>query len=182
MVDCRAEPLPILFYAVLAPRRSAGRRGRRVVMVLVAAVLGVAAFGFLAAGAWPVVGFCGLEVGLLYGALRLHGRTARHTETLSLTRRSLRVCRTGPGGGQTWTFPPYWLRVELADPPAGGPLILRSHGRSLVIGAFLSEDERRAVAKRLVEALAPLSGIAKIAQTAAHAADASGRPASVRSA
>ena len=78
-MDCRAEPLPVLFYAILAPRRSAGRRGRRVVMALAATVLGVGAFGFLAAGAWPVVGFCGLEVGLLYGALRLHGRAARHT-------------------------------------------------------------------------------------------------------
>jgi len=182
MPEREADPSGVLFHTVLTPRRSAGRCALRVVIGLAVTVLSLIGLGFVAAGAWPVIGFCGLEVGLLYGALRLHGRAAGVAETLSLTRQSLVVRRTRPGGSDLeWTFAPYWLRVELAESAAGSRLILCSHGRSLALGAFLTEDERQTLAHHLIEALAPLSGIAAIARAVPPLPNTPSRPARVRS-
>lgn len=170
MSESRAEPSAVLFHAVLVPQRSADLRSERVAVFLVTTVLGVAAFGFFTIGAWPVSGFCGLQVGLFYGAMRMHDWTTRTAETVSLTPDRLHVRRMVPDGSvQEWAFMPYWLRVELTEekPPASGSLLLTSHGHSVALGTFLSEDERQAVARRLIEALAPLSGLTTIAAQAA---------------
>ena len=45
---------------------------------------------------------------------------------------------------------PTWLQVDIADPPEpDSALLLRSHGKSLAIGAFLSPEERLDLAKAL---------------------------------
>ena len=77
----------ILFDAVLEPHRSLSPEGFRLLMVCVAlGGLGIGTF-FLLAGAWPVFGFCGLEVLLFYGLFRLNYRQARLREYVTLTQR-----------------------------------------------------------------------------------------------
>ena len=152
----------ILYSAVLRPHRSAGLRGIRLVTVLFALLLTAIATGFVLAGAWPVLPFLGLEVPLLYLALRLNQRAGNAEEAINLTRNALTVRRTDHWGKQSsFSFPPHWLQVNLLS-LAGGDnrLELRSHGRSLAIASFLPPEERQALAltlRRALHRLAPPS-------------------------
>src|SRR3546814_4547335 len=57
-----------------------------------------AGIAFLAMGAWPVFGFCGLEVVLIYVCFRLNYRSGRMFERVRLTDRALTVERHSPRG------------------------------------------------------------------------------------
>ena len=150
---CTAEP--VLFDATLYPHRSLGPVGFAVLMGLVAAVGFGTGIVFLLAGAWPVFGFCGLEVLLIYVCFRLNYRSARLFERVRLTGAALTVERRDwRGRARRWTFQPYWLRVAMDDPPLhDSRLTLSSHGRSLVIGSFLAPEERAELARALSHAL-----------------------------
>ena len=58
---------------------------------------------------------------------------------------------------ETHSFQPYWVRVEMDDPPEHeSQLRLVSHGRSVTIGSFLTPDERLDLAQALRGELARL--------------------------
>jgi uncharacterized membrane protein len=145
----------LLFDARLRPHRSLGPRGFVVLMAAVCGVSFVAGLVFFLIGAWPVVGFFGLDVALIYLAFRINYRRARMYETLRLTRRTLVVERVSHWGERrTWQLQPYWLQVLVDERPGeDGALMLRSHGRSLAVGAFLTAEERHDLARALRQAL-----------------------------
>ena len=147
---------PLIFDALLSPHRSLSPRGFAILLAAVCAVAFAAGMVFFLAGAWPVVGFLGLDVLLIYVAFRINYRHSRMHETLALTREGLTVRRVDHRGRvASWRFQPAWLQVLIDDPPEHhSQLVLRSHGRSLVIGAFLSPAERFDLAKELRDALA----------------------------
>jgi uncharacterized membrane protein len=146
----------VLFDAILTPHRSLSPRGFLILMSVLCVISFLAGVFFFLAGAWPVVGFLGLDVALVYIAFRINYRRARMYETLRLTREALTVRRVDHRGGERhWQFTPTWLQILLDDPPApGSPLTLRSHGKSLAIGGFLTAEERRGLADSLAAALA----------------------------
>jgi len=148
----------LIFDAVLTPQRSLSPAAARAVVVLFALMCFAVGCGFYAIGAWPVMGFMGLEVVLLWGAFRLSARSGRLVETLELTAEVLTVRRFQPSGTtREWRFQPHWLKVEVDDP--GSPerrITLRSHGRRLDIGGFLTDDERASLVAALRAALARL--------------------------
>ena len=148
----------VLFDARLSPHASLPRAGFLVLMAILCAISFVAGIAFVAIGAWPVFGFFGLDVALVYIAFRINYRRAQRFETVQLTPTRLAVERVSPHGQvQRFELQPYWLRVLMDDPPRHeSQLILRSHGKSLVIGAFLSPPERLEVANALNAALARL--------------------------
>jgi uncharacterized membrane protein len=147
---------PVLFDAVLTPYRSLSPRGFAILMGT-AGLIGFAfGAGFIALGAWPIFGFCGAEWLLFYFCFRLNYRAARLQERIHMTPDVVTVERRDPRGRiQSWTFQPYWLRVEMDDPPEHeSQLALASHGRRLTIGNFLSPPERYELALALRAALA----------------------------
>jgi len=155
MVKALPIAAPARFDIVLYPNRSLGRVGFAVLMggvVLVSAAVGA---GFMMVGAWPVTGFLGLDVLLIYGAFRLHDRESRRAEFVRLDRDGLTVRRLEPDGtSRSWHFEPYWLRVSIeAVGRHDRRLVLRSHGRQLEIGTFLTPDEREELARALESAL-----------------------------
>ncbi len=141
---------------VLSPHRSLSPAGFWLLMALVAGVSFGAGLAFFFAGAWPVIGFLGLDVVLFYLAFRFSYRSGRVVETIRLRPSDLVVRRTSARDSvRTWSFQPYWLRVELDEGGAqSGQLALCSHGRRLVIGDFLAPGERHEVAATLRAALA----------------------------
>ncbi|MBE9552734.1 MAG: DUF2244 domain-containing protein [Proteobacteria bacterium] len=146
----------VFFDAVLRPHRSLSPLGFRLLMAASVAGLLVVGLLFWLLGAWPVIGFCGLEFGLLYGAFRLNYRAARAYERLRLSDEGLEISRVRPNGvvARVWRMQPNWLRIDIDNPPEhDSQLTLSSHGRRMVVGSFLAPDERLDLAKALAEAL-----------------------------
>lgn len=153
------EPPPsgrLHFDAVLRPNRSLGPTGFLVLMGILTLVSFVAGVVFTLMGAWPVFGFFGLDVVLVYLAFRRNYYSGRLTETIRLDDDTLEVIRTQPNGAaRRWTFQPYWLRLTEPDPEReDSQIILSSHGRRLIIGSFLAPEERVDLARALALALA----------------------------
>jgi uncharacterized membrane protein len=152
------EPAPVRpakFDAVLYPNRSLPPLGFAILMGTVVLVSGGIGAGFVLIGAWPVTGFLGLDVLLLYIAFRWNYRQGRCAEFIRLADEGLSVRRVEPNGRmREWRFEPYWVRVHMDDPPRHeSQLTLASHGRRLVVGAFLTAGERLEVATALRAAL-----------------------------
>lgn len=145
----------VLFDAVLHPHRSLGPRGFMLLMGAFGVLSFISGVVFVSIGAWPVFGFFGLDVLLVYIAFKASYKSGRLTETVRLTDSALEVREIDPTGRErSWSFQPYWLRVEMDDPPEHhSQLTLRSHGRGLVIGTFLAPEERLDLANALRDAL-----------------------------
>jgi uncharacterized membrane protein len=156
MTECRPTPQDSAqFSAVLTPHRSLGPKGFMVLMGAVCAVSFGTGLLFYLLGAWPVIGFMGLDVVLIYVAFKLNFRALRLYETVDLTTDALTVTRVEPSGrAHSWSFNPYWVRVTL-EPRIGRStqLSLASHGNRLVFASFLTDDEREDFALALSAAL-----------------------------
>ena len=144
---------------VLTPHRSLGPKGFMVLMGAVCAVSFGTGLFFYLLGAWPVIGFMGLDVALIYVAFRLNFRALRLYETVDLTSDALTVTRVAPSGkAQSWSFSPYWVRLSL-QPRHGrsSELSIASHGKRLVFASFLTDEEREDFAAALANALSASS-------------------------
>ncbi len=151
------EALPAVFLdTVLAPHRSLPPAGFAAIMAIFGGISFIAGIFFVLHGAWPVMGFFGLDVGLVYLAFRINYRSARRAERIRLLSDALTVDRLGVRGERrSWRFQPYWLRVIIEEKgDDSNRLIITSHGRSLVLGSFLGAGERRSVAALIEDALA----------------------------
>lgn len=150
--DAPAPALPARFDAVLYPNRSLGPAGFHLLMAAIVLVSAAIGAGFVLVGAWPVTGFLGLDVVLLYLAFRWSYREARRAEFIRLDQDGLTVRRIGPAGeAREWRLEPYWVRVAIDDPDSR--LVLSARGHHLAIGAFLTADERLELARALRTAL-----------------------------
>ena len=149
-------PPPVEFE--LRPHRSLGRAGFLALMGCVAAASFGAGAAFALAGAWPVMGFFGLDAVLIWLAFRLNYRGGRTVERVRLSPEWCEVERVAPSGrARRRALQTYWLRIALEAPDGHrGRLALSSRGTRVVIGAFLPPDERRALYRALSAALARL--------------------------
>ena len=141
----------VRFDAILQPNTSLPPKAFFLLMAALGFVSFCAGIMFVMAGAWPVFGFFGLDVLIVYVAFKLNYRQAKRFETLRLTDDALLVERISPTGRRRkYRFQPYWLKVELSeDLHRARTLTLTSHGKSLEIGAFLSPDEKFDLARAL---------------------------------
>lgn len=148
-----SDPPPApLFAAILRPNRSASVKAINLVIALLAGVFFLTGAGFMLIGAWPIMGFLGLEIGLLYLALRWNLLAAGRQETVTLTPGALTVERVDPWGNRTAeSLDPAWARVTLDE--RQGRLEIRSHGKGIVVGRFLAPEELAEFADALREAL-----------------------------
>lgn len=134
-------------------------RGFFWLMVLFGGVsLGIGAY-FWSLGAWPVFGFFGADVALLYIGFRLNYRYGRRYETLSMRDGKLIFAQgTSLGISREWSFDPFWMRIKLErfgdEEEDIGALILSSHGKYVSVGAFLSPQERESLSASLQLAMA----------------------------
>jgi len=149
---------PVRFNAVLQPHASLTPRNFFLLMAFIGVISFCAGVAFVIAGAWPVFGFFGIDMVLVYLAFKMNYRDAQRYETVQLTDTTLTVERVAPSGRrERWRFQPYWLQVEIEDNPApDSALILRSHGRSVEIGSFLTTDEKVDLANALRNELSKL--------------------------
>ena len=132
--------LPQDFQLVLRPN-ALSRDGFIILMMVFAAICLVAGGFFLAIGAWPVFGFFGLDILILYLAFRINYRRARRYEMLEMRDGRLVLSKvTATGKVRDWVFDPYWVRVRLekvASILRFSDLFLSSHGQKLLWAGFL---------------------------------------------
>jgi uncharacterized membrane protein len=148
---------PILFEATLRPHRSLSRAGFITVMAVLAGTSFAAGTAFLMMGAWPVFGFFGLDVALVWWAFRANYRAARAYEDIHMTASQLSVRQVSARGrSQESTFNPRWVRLETTRDDDFGVtrVALVSRGLPLVIGAFLPAVHKEQLAQGLQAALA----------------------------
>jgi uncharacterized membrane protein len=112
---------------------------------------------FLLVGAWPVVGFFGLDVLLVYWAFRLNYRAAQAYEQVTVTPSELTERKVSHRGAMSeWTLNPVWVRLQRDVHEEFGlqRLFLESQGRRLTIAGFLPPQEKESFALALSGALA----------------------------
>jgi uncharacterized membrane protein len=148
---------PKTWRATLTPHRSLSPKGFVILMsVIVGLNLTVGMF-FFVIGAWPVVGFMGLDVALIWWAFRANFADARRAEHIEITSDELvlrRLAEDRPA--QEQRFARRWLRVELDEDREReliGPLYLRFGGKRTEIASFLGGQERLSFANALRAAL-----------------------------
>lgn len=143
-----------LFEAVIVPHRSLSPRGLRRLTALLCGLCALTAFRFWLIGAWPVIVFSAIEVGLAVLLLHVNASRARASEMILLTDRTLRVVRTAAGRREERAFAPTWLNVVLEEMPGRAPrVVLVARGVREEIGGSLGEAERRDLARALNNAL-----------------------------
>lgn len=147
-----------LFTAVLRPYRSLSPRGFRILMSLIIGCTFSIGLAFWLLGAWPVVGFCGLDLLLIHQAFRLSFRQARAAEEIELTRDRLSIRRISKNGILTEEtgLNPYWARLEVDRHPDFGVtgVSVASHGQRFPLASFLGPREREEFANAFGAALA----------------------------
>src|ERR1700710_531044 len=106
-------------------------------------------------GAWPVLPFGVLEIGLVAVMLRVNSRQARGSELILLHENELRIVRTEPSGRRREkVLPSGWLTVWLEERDGRVPrLLLSRYGMSEEVGQALGEAEKRDLAASLSRAL-----------------------------
>ena len=147
---------PRLFSALLTPHRSLNRTGFLVLMAIVTVVSFVAGAVFWWLGAWPIFGFFGLDVLVIYWAFRVNFRRAKACEEITVTPSELRLRRISHRGHtMEWVLNPLWVRLEQHAHAEFGieRLYLVSKGRRIAIGSFLNPEEKASFAKALNVAL-----------------------------
>ena len=149
------QPAAPAFEAVLYPNQPLSRSAFIAFMAAVSSIGAAIGAGFVVMGAWPVTGFFGLDVILLFTAFRVVRQRARQRELIRLDGDGLTVRRVEPDGrSRDWRFEPYWARVHMDDPPRrDSRLTIAAMGTRLSIGQFLTPEERLEVARALRAAL-----------------------------
>ena len=147
---------PRIFSAVITPHRSLSPRGFLILMLCLGAVSFVSGVVFVSMGAWPVCGFFGLDVLLVYVAFRANFRAARAYEEVTVTASELTVRKVSQRGGvREFTLNPLWVRLERIVHEEFGieRLFLVSRGQRLPVAGFLGPHEKKSFAAALSAAL-----------------------------
>jgi uncharacterized membrane protein len=149
-------PEPKIFAATITPHRSLGSTGFLILMLCIGGVSFVSGMVFLLLGAWPVFGFFGLDVLLIYWAFRVNFRAAQAYEEVTVTASELTVRKVSHRGiVREWTLNPVWVQLDRIVHEEFGieRLFLVSRGRRLPIASFLGPDEKASFARALSAAL-----------------------------
>jgi len=149
----QAEPI---FSAELRPHSSLSRRGQQVLILLVAILAGVPAVLFFSMGAWPVLGFMGLDVVLVLWAVRASTRHGGQREQVTLWRDVLEVRQIARGGAiKRHSFNPHTVRLLVGRDAEDHTtdLKLRAPGQDVEIGAFMAMSDKASFAREFGRAL-----------------------------
>jgi uncharacterized membrane protein len=147
---------PTIFSAVLTPHRSLGPTGFLILMSVFGGASFVTGMVFVMLGAWPVFGFLGLDVLLVYLAFRINYRAAKAYEEVRVTSSELTVRKVNRlGFAREWSANPLWVRLQQDVHEEFGVerLFLIFRGRRLAIAGFLSQEEKQSFAQALSQAL-----------------------------
>lgn len=142
---------------ILAPHRSATWHDNLCLVAAVALLALPIAIGWSLLGYWVILPLCGLElVALLLGLYwSNHALLAREVVTIDDDAITIEAGRRRVE--RRFELPRHWAQVALIpgrERTHPRRLIVRSHGRAIELGRFLTDDERDAAATQLRDLLA----------------------------
>jgi uncharacterized membrane protein len=146
-----------IFSARLTPHRSLTRTHFRLLLIIIGCAGLFTSLPFVIMGAWPVAGFMGLDVALIYFAFRANFRDARAYEDVTLTPLELHLAKVSAKGARAdWRFNPSWVRLEKEEDEEFGlqRLSVASRGSQVEIAHYLGPDDKARFATELSRALA----------------------------
>ncbi len=143
------------FRAILHPHRSLPQSGFLILMGFICFVSLATGIAFYMMGAWPVLGFYGLDVLAIYVAFKINYRAGKAYELVELSPDLLKITQVHHSGrSRSFDFNPYWVKVMLNEWPDGSAdLKLALHGKEFEIARFLNTDEKKDFAQALRNAL-----------------------------
>lgn len=147
----------LIFSATLTPHRSLGRRGMILVVAAVAGLSSSIGTYLWWIGAWPVIGFIGLDVAAIALAFQFNARAARAFEEVAVSRTQIVIRKVAANGrSHEFRFNPIWVKLEVEKDDDVGVvrIAFRARDRHLRIGAFLNPEDRTSFARALGAALA----------------------------
>ncbi len=141
--------------AVLEPPRSLSMRGFNRVMMLLGGLSVFSGVIFLTLGAWPVVGFMGLEILAVWLVFRWSFRSQTARTYVRVTADAVDVRKVdGWGRERRARLSSHFTRVEFDRRASGvSALRLRASARAYPIGEYLTPSERESFARRLSQAI-----------------------------
>jgi uncharacterized membrane protein len=143
------------FRAILHPNRSLSQTGFLIVLGFLGFISLASGLAFTLMGAWPVMGFYGLDVLAIYVAFKINYRSGKAYELVELSPELLKITQVQPSGhSRSFDFNPYWVKVLFNEKPDGSAnLKLALHGHEFEIARFLNSDEKKDFAEALRNAL-----------------------------
>lgn len=141
----------------LTPHRSLKGPAFKILFALVILLNLAIAIFFYRLGAWPVFGFLGGDVVLLWWAFKANNKAALCSERIVISGDEVTLVKQRQQEQPTQTsFNRRWLRVKLEYDEAReivGRLLLISSGKATEIASFLGAEERQSLADELKRAL-----------------------------
>ncbi len=145
-----------IFQALLTPYRSLGRRGFTMMMSAFCLVSLATGILFVMNGAWPVVGFFGLDVLIVWWAFSASYRSARAREEVLVTRTDCAIRKISPKGVvREAHHNPFFARFSVNRHEEIGitRMSVDSRDVSTEIGSFLNPDDKHSFAEAFQDAL-----------------------------
>ena len=144
-----------LYEISLYPYRSLNKTGFFILMFSLGLISFVAGIIFMIKGAWPVFGFFGLDVLLVYIFFKINFRSGKKKEILILTKNQLIVeFYDSKKISKTYYLDANWLKIHLSKlKNEMSKLKISSNGKSVIVGSFLRHQEKLAVLMSLKKVL-----------------------------
>ncbi|HEY3731391.1 MAG TPA: DUF2244 domain-containing protein [Steroidobacteraceae bacterium] len=144
----------------LSPNCSLTTRGALLFFSSICLVSFTIALAMTLKGLWPVFPFAGLEMLVLGWALRSSLQRQHYSQTITVTDDRVEVATQRRELREQVVFPRHWAQVKLRRAETRlhpSRLTIESHGRSYEVGSFLTEEQRRALAGRLMRSVGRIS-------------------------
>tara|TARA_Y100000590_G_scaffold168640_1_gene192889 strand:+ start:65 stop:562 length:498 start_codon:yes stop_codon:yes gene_type:complete len=144
-----------LYKISLYPYRSLSKTGFLILMVSLGLISFVAGVMFMSMGAWPVFGFFGLDVLLVYIFFKLNFRSGKKREIIYLTKKYLIIEFQDPKKKlKSYKLDANWLNINLVKlKNEASKLQISSMNKSVIVGSFLRYQEKIDVVNSLRKAL-----------------------------
>lgn len=147
-----------LFAAQLTPHRAMSPRAVRWVIAFVAVLASIPGILFYTLGAWPIVGFLGLDVAALWWAMSTNLKGGEAFEEITLWPDELHIRQVSAKGVEhIEAFNPFWVKFISRQDQANEyvtSLQIAHRGVTLEIGAFLTPDDKKSFSQIFGNALA----------------------------
>ncbi len=156
--EVTASPILADYCQTTTRNVSLSRAGRRLFLGLISLNTGVLAMAWAIAGAWPVLPFAGLELGLLAYAFHYVGKFDGDFERLTIAGSSLtlEVCERGVTSQRTFNRP--WVQLVCQEHGTRCYLALQYQGHEYRLGKLMNDEQRSAWGRELRKQIRMVSG------------------------